>query len=386
MSQISIPLAIQVVIDDAGWWTGTSSREENGPWRSDIHRNHHPLDYVAIVELGKQLGMRPQASFILCDWDLTDRLRALPDATHLGASWTNPWKSSPLLREAASIIRNESRYIEVGLHGIGHEYWGNGGVLERAEWHDVHGNMRPRESVLAHLRAFAAILEENDLGPFPESFVATAHQHHFGAGEDGMASILEQFGVKYHSLPFDGMPRSKEPEGEHFGFDGSLIAVNRGLDIYLWNELDPAVSGEINGPICGMHWPNLLHSDPQRNGEVVRRWVNLLEPYQRRFDTMLAADTAEGFSQAVYHSLVSLKPDSSGCQLDFSKLSGYQPLPPGLLDYFTIKVKHDVRIVSTSAEIALFENTHLSTPAYKTIVVRRQGNANSAYIRWACEE
>ncbi|MCR2822859.1 hypothetical protein [Lederbergia panacisoli] len=385
MNLISIPLAIQVVIDDAGWWTGRSSVSENGPWRTGINRDHHPLDYVAIAELGKQLGMRPQASFILSEWDLTDRLRALPDATYLGEKWRNPWKSSPLLKEAAAIIRNENRFIEVGLHGIGHEYWGNGGVMERAEWHDVHGNMRPRESVIAHLEAFAEILEENDLGPFPESFVATAHQHHYGAGEKGLAFILEQFGVKYHSLPFEGMPRSKQPESELFGFDGPLIAVNRGADLIFWDVIEPEVSGKITGPICGMHWPNLLHSDPERNGEVVSRWVKLLEPHQNQFDTMLAANTAEGFSQVVYHSEVSFKADSSGCYLDFSKLSGLKSKPPGLLNYFTIKVKNNVRIVSASKEIELVENGQLSTKEYKTLVVKRKNDTNSAYINWSLE-
>ncbi|NIK78712.1 hypothetical protein FHS15_003858 [Paenibacillus castaneae] len=380
MNRISIPLAVQIVIDDVGWWTGKSSINENGPWRSDIDRDHHPMDYEAIAELGKQLGMRPQASFILSEWDQTDRLKMLPDSTHMGERWSNPWKSSPLLKEAAAIIRNENRFIEVGLHGIGHEYWGNGGVLERAEWHDKVGNMRPRESVLGHLRAFAAILEENDLGPFPESFVATAHQHHYGAGEAGLAFILEQFGVKYHSLPFEGMPMTKQPESELFGFDGPLIAVNRGKDLYQWNVLDPDVSGKINGPICGMHWPNLLHPNPELNGEVVSRWVKFLEPYQWRFDTMLAANTAEGFSQLVYRWGVTLQSKPTGCLLDFSRLSGYKL--PGLLNYFTIKVKKNVRILSSSAEITLFENTLQSTSDYVTVVVRRQSNAKSAFIHW----
>ncbi len=384
MELMSIPLAIQVVLDDAGWWTGTRGPGEHDPWRSGIERNHHPLDYEAIAQLGKQLGMRVQASFILSEWDLTDRLKAIPDSTHMGERWSNPWKSSPLLQEAASVIRRESSSIEVGLHGIGHEYWGNGGVLERAEWHDKTGNMRPRASVLSHLQAFAAILEENDLGPFPESFVATAHQHHFGAGEDGLASILGQFGVKYHSLPFAGMPRSREPESELFGFDGPLIAVNRGLDLHDWNEIAPNVSGEITGPVCGMHWPNLIHPDPERNGEVVGRWVKLLEPYQRKFDTMLAANTAEGFSQAVYRSMVDLREQSSGCLLDFSRLSGAQTA--GLRDEFIIKVKPRVRILSSSPEIDLFENARLSTTDYRTVVVRRKNDAKTGVIHWALGE
>lgn len=379
MDPICIPLSIQVVIDDVGWWTGQDSSRENGPFRTGIERNHHPLDYEAIVELGKQLHMRPQAAFILCEWDRTDRLKALPDATHLGERWNNPWKSSSLLKEAATIVRNESRFIELVLHGIGHEFWGTG-VMDRAEWHDKAGKMRPTESVLKHLQVFAALLKENNLGDFPESFVPTAFNHHFGHATAEFSSILIQSGIKYMSTPFQVMHKSKQPESELFGIDGSLITVNRGKDLCDWNMIAPDVSGVIKGPICGMHWPNLLHPNPERNGEVVRRWSELLEPYQHRFDTMLAANTAEGFSQLIYRWGVHLQADSSGCLMDFSKLTAYKL--PGLLDYFTIKVNKNVRIVSSSAEIALFEDRQKSTADYKTIIVRRQTNAKSAFIHW----
>lgn len=66
--------------------------------------------------------------------------------------------------------------------------------------------------------------------------------------------------------------------------------------------------------------------------------------------------------------------------MDFSKLSAHEL--PGLLDYFTIKVKRNVRIVSSSAEIALLEDTQKSTADYKIIIVRRQANTKSAFIHW----
>ncbi|MBO7748352.1 hypothetical protein I8J29_29620 [Paenibacillus sp. MWE-103] len=380
MNSISIPLSIQIVIDDVGWWTGKDGSKENGPFRTGIARDHHPADYEAIAELGKRLGMRPQAAFIISEWDRTDRLRSLPDATHRGERWSNPWKSSPLLDEAAKILRNESRHIELALHGLGHEYWGSG-AMDRAEWHDGNGRMRPEGSVTGHLDAFAALLEENDLGPFPESFVPTAFYHRFGGEGGGLSGILERYGIKYMSTPFSMMHRSKRPESELFGVDGSLITVNRGDDLCGWNRIAPDPRGEIEGPVCGMHWPNVLHPDPEKNGDVVRRWVDLLEPYRQRFDTMLAANTAEGFSQLIYRWGVALREEPSGCVLDFSGLSGCRP--PGLLDYFTIKVKRDKHIVSSSSEISLFENASLSTPEYRTVVVKRRGSENSALIRMA---
>ncbi len=288
-----------------------------------------------------------------------------------------------MLDEAAKMIRDNHDLFELTLHGIGHEYWKTG-MMSRAEWHDENGTMRPKESVAAHLRVFLRLLKQNDLGPFPESFVPTAFLHRFGAGEEGLPGMLAEYGVKYMSTPFSMMHAVKQPESDLFGIDGPLITVNRGKDLCEWNEIAPDVAGEIHGPICGMHWPNLLHPDPDRNGEVVERWGRLLETYQRRFDTMLAPNTAEGFSQLIYRWGTELQYDDFGCKLDFSKLSSCKP--PGLLDSFTLKVERKWNIVSSSPEIHLFENQQQSTTEYKSILIKRQSSAKSAYIHWKLNE
>ena len=72
---VYIPLPIQVVIDDVGWWSGKDGEAENQPYRTGINRNHVLADYEAVVELGKSLGIRPQAATILCEWDRGNILR-----------------------------------------------------------------------------------------------------------------------------------------------------------------------------------------------------------------------------------------------------------------------------------------------------------------------
>lgn len=62
-----IPMPIQIVIDDVGWWCGTDGHEYNEPFRTGINRDHVPADYQAIVELGKQLNIRPRAAMVLCE-------------------------------------------------------------------------------------------------------------------------------------------------------------------------------------------------------------------------------------------------------------------------------------------------------------------------------
>ncbi len=50
-----------------------------------------------------------------------------------------------------------------------------------------------------------------------------------------------------------------------------------------------------------MHWPNLLHGDPERNKEIVRGWIDFLKPYNERFETMLARDSVHFQKQLLHH-------------------------------------------------------------------------------------
>ncbi|MDK1032648.1 MAG: hypothetical protein QGD94_11615, partial [Planctomycetia bacterium] len=113
-----IPLPLQVVIDDVGWWSGEDGHERGEPFRSGFVRNHVPVDYEAIASLGRQLGMRPQASMILCEWDTENILGELPGSQWMGAGWDNRRWVGPHLEEAADIIRSNPLHFELGFHGV----------------------------------------------------------------------------------------------------------------------------------------------------------------------------------------------------------------------------------------------------------------------------
>lgn len=198
--QITIPMPIQVVIDDVGWWSGEDAHTRNEPFRTGIARDHVPADYAAIVSLGRQLNMRPQAAMILCEWDRDNLLRELPPSQWMGTAWDNRRWVGPWLDEAADVIRAGSAHIELTLHGVGHEFWTDG-VASRAEWHDKQLRMRPRTEVEAHLDYFGRILDQHGLGPFPESFVPAAFLHCFGAADENLAEIFVAYGIRYMSTP-----------------------------------------------------------------------------------------------------------------------------------------------------------------------------------------
>ncbi len=317
-----IPMPIQIVIDDVGWWSGEDGSARQEPYRTGIGRQHVPADYQAIADLGKKLGVRPQAATILCEWDRSNLLRAVPTATWMGEHWDNRRWVGPWLEEAADIIRSNSRHYELTLHGIGHEYWADS-HFTRAEWADRSGRMRPLDQVERHLEYYARLLEQNRLGPFPQSFVPTAFLHGFGPapGETvSMAQVLRQHGIRYINTPFSTMANAAAAQFGCFGIDDGVITVDRGEDLFDWDITGGTPAARISGPTCGMHWPNLLHKDPARNGEVVEGWVRYLAGYNAGVETLLAPDSLF-FQQQLAHQVtttVALK--GADIELDFSKL------------------------------------------------------------------
>ena len=150
---VCMPLPLQIVFDDVGWWSGADDSRQNGPYRTGISRRHVPADYLAVAELGRRLDMRPQAAMILCEWDRQNILKNVPSATWMGKNWDNSVNIGLQLDEAAEIIRSNSKHFEITLHGLGHEFWHKDGTFSRAEWADDTG-LRPEEEIKLHLDYF----------------------------------------------------------------------------------------------------------------------------------------------------------------------------------------------------------------------------------------
>jgi hypothetical protein len=318
LMQVNIPLPLQVVIDDVGWWSGEDGHARQEPYRSGSGRAHVPADYAAIVSLGEQLGMRPMAALILCEWDRENHLRRVPSATWMGAQWDNRRWVGPWLDEVAAILGAGADHVEIALHGVGHEFWQNG-VFTRAEWHDQLGAMRPAQEVRAHLDAFAHILTQNGLGGFPQSFVPAAFCHAIGDGPGGLAAVLHEVGIRRIATP-------KAVVRDGYRFAHPLLGVDQGtLTLlqphayrYPWYDVATQPVHEISGPLLGLHWPNLLHKDPARNAEAVTRWVEFLRPYGQRPDRMLAPDGAACWAQLAHHGLARLTQDGDHLEIDVS--------------------------------------------------------------------
>ena len=78
---------------------------------------------------------------------------------------------------------------------------------------------------------------------------------------------------------------------ELFGVDSGVMTVDRGSDLLDWDVIGTKPEGVIKGSTCGLHWPNLLHENPERNSEIVEAWAALLAPYDDKQNTMLAKNS-----------------------------------------------------------------------------------------------
>ncbi len=339
-SRLNIPMPLLLVIDDVGWWSGKDGSHKNEPYRTGINRDHCIDDYLAIIELAKKINMKIQIGMVLCEWSRNNILRKVPSATWLGASWKD---SVPIdkLDYAVSILNENHKHLEICLHAVGHEFWENN-IMTRAEWADSNGTMRNQDQVKAHLDVFQGIMKQNQLGDFPVSFIPAAFLHTFGA-KNGIAAILKDYGIKFISMPFESMKKTNKIQNKYFGIDNGIPTVDRGDNGIPWFETNPNIADKtFEGPICGIHWANILHSNPKKNMNTVALWSEKINFHGQLFDRIIAKDTFDCWTQLVYHCLTDIHFNNNTIYFDFSKIEKMDL--PFLNDSFHVKLETTKKI------------------------------------------
>jgi hypothetical protein len=378
-----IPLPIQVVMDDVGWWSGKDGSAYNEPFRTGINRNHVIADYKAIVELGKSLGIRPQAATVLCEWDKNNILRDVPHSNWMGKKWDNSKWVGPWLEEAADVFNNNKEHIELSMHGLAHEWW-EGRIMSRAEWANSEtGVMRQEEVVDRHIDAFVGIMHQNGLYEAPKSFIPTNFSHTFGVSKGrakSMAQMLKKHGFTYINTPYSyGFHNVESVQNDLFGIDSGVLTVNRGEDILDWNIISTMPEGKISGSTCGMHWPNLLHIDPKRNSEIVQGWIKILKSYQEKPDYMLAKNSVYFQKQLVHHAASEIEVAGDKIHINFSKTNKLGTILVN--DELTVKIESKKKLNFSSDDIR-FSTASLRKDAgtYSYILSLKKDNQDKASI------
>jgi len=312
---ISVPMPIFLVIEDVGWWQGIDGSLRNEPYRNRFARRHCLADYQALTRLAKRLSMRIALGMVMGEWDRTNFLKDVAGATWMGKAWDNKVNQGPWLEETAQYLRDHNHFLEIALHGICHEYWQDG-QMQRSEFHDQDGRMRPRPVIQRHLEAFATLLEQNGWHGFPRLFIPPALNHSFGNKDNSIQAVLHSFGIKFVTTRFDRANQYSAPAHQNLTWEGEVGLLERGSSPVSWDRAASPPVWPGTNPILPLHWGNLLHREPQRNNEIVDSWADMLLAKSAGLDCILAEDLASCWRQAAVFYLADLQRNQRGMTID----------------------------------------------------------------------
>lgn len=296
---VTIPMPLQVVVDDVGWWSGRDGSTFNQPFRTAMGRDHLPQDYGALVRLGKKLAMKILAGFVLCEWDRQGLLKHLPSATWMGRDWWVDWVNPEHLEQAGGIIKQAGPHMEIALHGVGHEFW-TGPAMHRAEFHDQCSRMRAPDEIRRHLEFFFRIMDQHGLSPRPTTFIPPAMKHSFGNGDKGFQKLLREAGIRQVTACFQKARQLGAPRYPTVTWESGVTILDRGKGDVPWNAIASRPRFGFDRPLLVLHWANILHRDPDRNPWVVDAWVDFIQKGAQKHGVLLTTDTDACFTQYLY--------------------------------------------------------------------------------------
>lgn len=321
--EVSIPLPIMPVIEDVGWWRGEDGSAWNQPYRNAFPRDHCPSDYLALLHFARMLRTRPVVALVMGEWDRTDFLATIPEATWMGEEWNNGVNIGPWLDQAAESLR--TGLLELAIHGICHEFWGKE-KMERTEFHDSSNIMRSEDSIRSHLDGFMELLVQNGLESPPRIFVPPALRHSFGNGEQSIQAILAEYGVRYVITDFSRARQYSPPHHPHLSWEEGVILLDRGQAPVGWNERACKPQWDGKGVVLPLHWGNLLHPDPEQSLEVVEGWAEMLLAMGSGLARMIAKDVDSCVRQAAACWFAGVESSGHDLLIDLSQI----PLASGI--------------------------------------------------------
>ena len=381
---VKIPLAYQVVMDDIGWFTGADDRHLGMPSRSGMTRNHVAEDYLIINEIGKRIGQKICGAFVIGEWDKNNRLRGKAHMTPKPYEW-NCQKSinMPEAERCFEAIEN-SEYLDVALHGLLHSYWD-----EEMGHDDQQYYIRPRKGYTGS-ETIVPVSEEY-FADCIETFINIYNDWGFTKKLTSFISPGSAYGPVEKSLGFAKVLRARgftkwanywRTIKQPCEIIGGLTFVNKGTGCVPWNAYDvnPDLLPDYcladndgvvkpRGTIFGLHWPNFLRFDPNKNFEQVDAWVNFFRRQSEIFGLMISRDMSHAAHQAQYARYTKMSFGDGEIILDFDAVDACPALDKSDEMYISL-AKRLVPTGAIGADISLYETKR----DFCTYSLKRKGN------------
>ena len=387
--RIVLPVALQIVTDDIGWFNGRDIRCSDGPSRTGMPRKHVAEDYAMLNAIGKSIGQKINAPLVIGEWDKKNRLRGMPHASYDEQGWDMASQIDYAEAERCFDTMESAEYLEYGFHGLLHGYWQDGISLADQEFSypkslDYKTKYAPASWLVpvdnayleSHIETFFQIYEDWGFKKKIRSFTSPSSVQ--GGIEDNrhMTAMMKKYGMIYWSNQWRAVKNLCEV------IDG-VIFVNKaikqqpipweayGIDPDTLSDYSFAFNNGIDHAeraIYGSHWPNFLQLNPLRNTDTLDAWTRHFKRQAEIFGVMLSKDIAFCASQAVYRkkSVLDFKKDS--VVIDLSAVDGAGAL--GLSDTFHISIENGLKPVCTKgASLSLYETRENFT----TYALKRTG-------------
>ncbi|MEX0679824.1 MAG: hypothetical protein WD097_00440 [Balneolales bacterium] len=312
---IFFPDGFAIVVNQVGYMQGHSLEHIDGPWRAGIRRHFTVNDYKPMAEVGKAVGIRFMSLFVLAEMDRLNVVATLPHARQEGTDFDNHENIGPEQLEIMGYVKKNAANIELGVAGVGHEWWDDG-VKTRSEWYNLADNEpRSEEMVRRHMDVIRNILwqygiSEDQGHSFPESF--SAYGYYWNPGADySTGRLFSDYGGKYVSTRFGHIPELNPPPEMSGGFDNGVYAYDRGIYGNVWHRYADPPSEPVETFVADQldsHWANWLATDDWLQPEVNEMWIEFFRRVQAYPYRYLAKNTEQFYSQMLYkkHTTVNL--------------------------------------------------------------------------------
>lgn len=373
--KICLPIALQIVTDDVGWFNGFDARCAEGPSRTGIPRKHCYLDYEVLEAVGKEIGMKINCPFVIGEWDKKNRLRGMPHATNNESGWDRASEIDYEEAERCLDVINRAEHFELAFHGLMHGYWENGISVADAEFsHPASLNYKTKyashlfipvdnDYFESHIETFFKIYADWDFKQKIRSFTSPSGVYKGVEENRHLVEMMKKYGMHIWSNSWGAVKVAHEV------IDG-VIFLNKayvGDNFPHWAaySIDPErlkdysfeVNNGIDHPqraIYGTHWPNFLYYDPERNLECVKPWGRFMRRQAEIFGLMLSKDIAFAASQGVYRRYAALENTKDGIAIDLTAVDNADAIE--LSDTFYISIEKGISPkITKGGTLSLYE-------------------------------
>lgn len=382
---VVLPTALQICVDDVGWFTGADDRYLSRPSRTGMTRRHVAADYTAINEIGKAIGQKIMCPLVLGEWDKDNILRGEVGVVYDPHTWDRASLIDMKLAKQCFEAAESSEYIEYAIHGVLHgNYDADGKQITELECFECkdkdtdysgyinYGDgllITQSEEEIAH--RFELFFKLYDMWGFKKkirSYAAPNGLPQNLKGDDmlALAKVLKKNGIKYWANS------SRKPVG-YTDFRDGILYMEKCCNCHIpWNacDVDPDYvqdfakeTDENTGTVMSTHWPNFLRFNAQNNLQNVEKWAAFFKRQSEIFGLMISKDIAFAGSQCVYHTYSKVDFNDKVIRVDISECQ--EKGNDYLSGEFYISLKNDLVPQSIKGgEFELYE-THNEFKTYK---------------------